>query len=483
MLESGLLVPYSFNQPVEGKTVAGFDNPVLKLYGNWNPPYVSHGVEYNINDGEGVAPEEKMAYVEGAKVVVKDGSHLTKDGMVFIGWKLGGEGTLLHKGSTFTMGKEAAKLIAQYAPSGNTVDITFMQNIDENDTVNEVWTATKSAKVTYPNGGDLGFVNPHHIFLGWAEDNAATEPSIVITSETPVIVKHTEDITLYAIWEALPTFTVTVNESFAPEEEKGAGTYYEGDEVTVNAGTRAGYDFAGWTVEGNTIVLSEEDRLNRTVVFTMPATNVVITANWENGADYTVTVNNSYADITGAGGYDEGDEVTINAGTRAGYSFTGWTVNEGGIEFESRLNALQTFEMPANNIVVTANWQTNGGGGTDPAPEPEPNPEPIIPDVPEPPVPTVPENTLVPTEEGNFVELTPEGTPLGTWNLNPDPEAEEDTWIFEPEETPLGAVEKVNPVTGARDMMNVVSITRNLSAIGLIVILAAMLLENKKRVR
>lgn len=40
---------------------------------------------------------------------------------------------------------------------------------------------------------------------------------------------------------------------------------------------------------------------------------------------YTVTVDGSTAETTGAGRYSEGETVTIHAGTKSGYTFNGWT--------------------------------------------------------------------------------------------------------------------------------------------------------------
>jgi fimbrial isopeptide formation D2 family protein/uncharacterized repeat protein (TIGR02543 family) len=72
---------------------------------------------------------------------------------------------------------------------------------------------------------------------------------------------------------------------------------------------------------------------------------------------YTVTVNNSYAPITGADTYIAGVNVTINAGTLTGYTFTDWTVNQGNITLPNTPTA--TFTMPPNDVTVTANWQTS----------------------------------------------------------------------------------------------------------------------------
>jgi uncharacterized repeat protein (TIGR02543 family) len=69
---------------------------------------------------------------------------------------------------------------------------------------------------------------------------------------------------------------------------------------------------------------------------------------------YTVNVTDSYAITSGAGCYVTGALVTLDAGSRVGYLFSGWTVNEGGVMLPN--SPQTTFTMPANDIVVTANW-------------------------------------------------------------------------------------------------------------------------------
>ena len=71
---------------------------------------------------------------------------------------------------------------------------------------------------------------------------------------------------------------------------------------------------------------------------------------------YTVTVNDSYAQTTGAGNYAEGATVAIDAGTRSGYTFDGWTSAD-GVTFANAGSAQTTFTMPANNVTITASWR------------------------------------------------------------------------------------------------------------------------------
>jgi uncharacterized repeat protein (TIGR02543 family) len=77
---------------------------------------------------------------------------------------------------------------------------------------------------------------------------------------------------------------------------------------------------------------------------------------------YQVAVNDSYANTSGAGSYSSGDVVTVNAGSRSSYTFSGWTSTE-GIIFASVNSATTTFTMPAGNVTVTASWSYNGSSG------------------------------------------------------------------------------------------------------------------------
>ena len=80
---------------------------------------------------------------------------------------------------------------------------------------------------------------------------------------------------------------------------------------------------------------------------------------------YTVTVNGSYAQTTGAGSYAKDATVTIDAGTRSGYTFDGWTSAD-GVTFANAGSAQTTFTMPDKAVTVTANWtkKSSGGGGS-----------------------------------------------------------------------------------------------------------------------
>ena len=75
---------------------------------------------------------------------------------------------------------------------------------------------------------------------------------------------------------------------------------------------------------------------------------------------YAVTVNGSYADVSGAGSYAAGSVVTVRAGSRSGYTFNGWTSGSNVVFGDP--NAEETiFTMPDGSVTVTANWSRDGG--------------------------------------------------------------------------------------------------------------------------
>uniref|UniRef100_UPI0028D8059C S-layer homology domain-containing protein n=1 Tax=Filifactor alocis TaxID=143361 RepID=UPI0028D8059C len=74
---------------------------------------------------------------------------------------------------------------------------------------------------------------------------------------------------------------------------------------------------------------------------------------------YEVTV----TDGTGSGKYAEGETVSIKANDKSGYTFIGWTGDD-GVVFDNASAKETSFVMPAKNITVTANYRSNSSGGS-----------------------------------------------------------------------------------------------------------------------
>ena len=87
-------------------------------------------------------------------------------------------------------------------------------------------------------------------------------------------------------------------------------TAFAGEEVTVTAAGKENAEFTGWTAEG--ITLTDKQKVNPTVTFTMPGNNVTLTPNYNVVQDYGIAVGSenttptrvtskNYQDILGNG--------------------------------------------------------------------------------------------------------------------------------------------------------------------------------------
>lgn len=70
-------------------------------------------------------------------------------------------------------------------------------------------------------------------------------------------------------------YSVTVKDSC--DAQSGAGRYEAGETVTIRAGSRSGYVFAGWVSQGGVALT---DAKSAVTTFTMPEVNVIVTATW-----------------------------------------------------------------------------------------------------------------------------------------------------------------------------------------------------------
>lgn len=124
-----------------------------------------------------------------------------------------------------------------------------------------------------------------------------------------------------------------------------ASTAQMGDSVSVSQTPATGYRFSSWSTSPSLSISNNK--------FTMPASNVSITANYAK-ISYSITkaVNPSGAGtVTAPSSATYGDTVTLSQTPSTGYRFTGWTTSP------TLTISNNKFTMPAGNVTITANYE------------------------------------------------------------------------------------------------------------------------------
>lgn len=144
-----------------------------------------------------------------------------------------------------------------------------------------------------------------------------------------------------------------------------SGSYAAGSPVTVVANdyTADGYQFIGWRVDYENVVL--DDASSEITTFIMPEQEVVLSAQYteivQEPTAYTVTVNDGTVENgTNSGSYEAEAWVMITANDRSaeGLEFNGWFVDSMNVELEDLTSASTGFTMPASAVTVSAQYKT-----------------------------------------------------------------------------------------------------------------------------
>ena len=228
------------------------------------------------------------------------------------------------------------------------IQVTF--KISEEDTQPNTVYTTPGSTVTFPADPEAP---EGQAFAGWYSGDTKCESGATFT----------EDTTLTAKFET--PYTVTVNGSYAAGT--GAGSYFAGASVTVSAGARPGYRFAGWTAEGVTLTNASAE----TVTFVMPASNVTLTASWDyivipSDPTYPPTMDEpeNGTVTTSPSRPEEGDAVTITPKPDEGFEVDEIRItDEDGKEIAVTQNpdGTYTFTQPDGKVTIKMTFRCDGG--------------------------------------------------------------------------------------------------------------------------
>ena len=249
-------------------------------------------ITFDTNGGSEIAP---ITQDYGTEITAPDNP--TRKGYTFKGWD---------KEIPETMPAENMIITAQWEI--NQYTITFDTN-----------GGSEIAPITQDYGTEITAPdNPTrkgYTFKGWDKEIPETMPA--------------ENMIITAQWE-INQYTITFDTNGGSEIAPITQDY--GTEITApDNPTRKGYTFKGWDKE---------------IPETMPAENMIITAQWEIN-QYTITFDTNGGSEIAPITQDYGTEITApDNPTRKGYTFKGWDKE-----------IPET--MPAENMIITAQWEIN----------------------------------------------------------------------------------------------------------------------------
>ena len=276
-----------------GEKVYGFDavytqNEALTLCPVWNTN--KYTITFDTAGGSEIAP-----ITQDYGTAITTPANPTREGYTFIGWDKAIPATMPAENVTITAKWEINQYTITFDTAGGSTVAPITQDY--------------GTAITAPaNPTKEGYT-----FIGWDKAIPATMPA--------------ENVTITAKWK-VNSYTITFDTVGGSEIAPITQDY--GTAITAPADpTREGYTFIGWDME---------------IPTTMPAENMIVTAQWEINR-YTITFDTAGGSEIASITQDYGTQITAPADpTREGYTFVGWD------------KAIPT-TMPAENITLKARWK------------------------------------------------------------------------------------------------------------------------------
>ena len=303
-----------------------------------NPVFVANTYTVTLEDTRNIGTSSAPTYVyfKGytASMRVTYGSSYTlptldRDEYVLTGWSKDKEGKDKVESATWNIPYslrlypvwEGKEFTVTLDPNGGTVSST---------SVNVKYDST----YTLPTPVWAG-----HTFSGWYNGSQRVSPSGTWRNKS--------DMTLVARWDT-DVYSISYNLGGGTNSGNNPTEYTVYDAFTLTAPTKVGYEFIGWTYDGQSEPVMD---------VTVPAGttgNKTYTANWV-AKEYTVTLDLDGGTMSGSTTitvtYDELYSLPTQV-TKAGYTFAGWKRGSGNFSTDG------SWEI-AENVTLTAKWTPN----------------------------------------------------------------------------------------------------------------------------
>jgi len=378
----------ALGNPLSGQAIVKItDNDTV--YAKWTPKTCN--MKFDANGGSACS-NKAVTYDKYVGALPKT----TKSGWTFTGWYPAeiddnGVGTPIkesdlvdfYEDTTFYAGwtQNTVSVVITYDANGG----TFSNGSTQQDVV-----CSYPGNYLHYNPPVSGPTRPGYRFLGWTDANGSFKPGVpgaALSSAAP----HT----MYAMWEATATYTVTVNGTVGGSTIADLSKYATFD-VSVG-GVSRGNDISSYSAggyyygtsysvtditakPGYTVTCSAPSGTitgNVTITLTITSNTYTLTLD-HNGGTYNVNTISTYPVVYNGGNYND---ISWGIPSRPGYIFQGWYTATGGGTAVYGANGICTKEgtyfnssalwIYAGNATLFAQWNPetptvyfNANGGT-----------------------------------------------------------------------------------------------------------------------
>jgi uncharacterized repeat protein (TIGR02543 family) len=330
----------------------------VTLYAKWKPE--THTVTYdgNGNTGGNVPVDGASPHNYNTSATVQGNSgYLTRTGYDFAGWNTlaSGLGTDRTATSMFTITSADVVLFAKWTPkqfgvyyTGNGSTSGFGMGPNPHEFGSSV-TVRDNENNLQRTGYD---------FAGWNTKADGTGTSRSVGSNFTI---GAENVELFAKWNP-KSFDFEYDGNGNTGGQLPAATTsreYNSFVYLMNSELyKTGYVFSGW----NTKADGTGTQYGYPAAFTMPASDVILYAQWSNSGTVTYSSNGKASgSVPVDGDHNFGSTVTVSANSgalkKSGYKFVGWNTSEDGSGTSYSSTGSASFEMPESDVTLFAVWE------------------------------------------------------------------------------------------------------------------------------
>jgi len=313
----------------------------LDLYAVWSE-HRPCSVTYEGNGATlGSSPVDSSSpYHEGVTITLLGIGSLARANHTFIGWRVGSAplAPIYQPGDPYTLGSTSVVLFAVWQENPR-YSIAYFGNSSTGGNAPADLGSPYYVNTLVSVLSECTLYRTGYVFAGWA-----TSPNGTVTYVPGNTFSLNHNVELYAVWQALPTYTVTYMSNGATDGQAplDPNTYYEGIHVTLKNNEysleRSGHKLLGWSIISNASI--PDYALFGSIVipptFLMPSHGVVLYAVWQKIDMYTLTY---HANRATSGSVPQNQNIfmadsivsvrpNLNNLQREGYTFIGWAYTD-----------------------------------------------------------------------------------------------------------------------------------------------------------